>query len=175
MPLSIFQVKHYFCDSFLYACTKELVNYTISKERIICSYRSNNKFTGFLVGPLLKRYSYRKVAFFGSLLSCSGLIITSQADSMLYIICSYSVLGGIYNLLLQIVHFHCLGNKYTFLINNISMFYKYNLFYDRSRYRPCHGLLLCRIEYVLRQKTWTSSGFLHGGNRAGNDGRAVGK
>ncbi|TGZ52829.1 Monocarboxylate transporter, partial [Temnothorax longispinosus] len=52
-------------------------------------------FSGFLVGPLLKRYSYRQVAFFGSLLSCSGLIITSQADSMLYIICSYSVLGGL--------------------------------------------------------------------------------
>ncbi|XP_071558484.1 uncharacterized protein [Temnothorax nylanderi] len=52
-------------------------------------------FSGFLVGPLLKRYSYRQVAFFGSLLSCSGLIITSRADSMLYIICSYSVLGGL--------------------------------------------------------------------------------
>ncbi|XP_024893812.1 uncharacterized protein LOC112468729 [Temnothorax curvispinosus] len=52
-------------------------------------------FSGFLVGPLLKRYSYRQIAFFGSLLSCSGLIITSQADSMLYIICSYSVLGGL--------------------------------------------------------------------------------
>ncbi|XP_011862379.1 PREDICTED: uncharacterized protein LOC105559003 [Vollenhovia emeryi] len=51
-------------------------------------------FSGFLVGPLLKRYSYRQVAFFGSLLSCSGLIITSQANSMLYIICSYSILGG---------------------------------------------------------------------------------
>ncbi|KAG5307764.1 MOT1 protein, partial [Pseudoatta argentina] len=35
-------------------------------------------FSGFLIGPLLKKYSYRQVAFFGSLLSCSGLIITSQ-------------------------------------------------------------------------------------------------
>lgn len=52
-------------------------------------------FSGFLVGPLLKRYSYRQVALFGSLLSCTGLIITSQADSMLYIICSYSILGGL--------------------------------------------------------------------------------
>ncbi|KYN43017.1 Monocarboxylate transporter 2 [Trachymyrmex septentrionalis] len=52
-------------------------------------------FSGFLVGPLLKKYSYRQVAFFGSLLSCSGLIITSQANSILYIICSYSVLGGL--------------------------------------------------------------------------------
>ncbi|XP_011639056.1 monocarboxylate transporter 3-like [Pogonomyrmex barbatus] len=52
-------------------------------------------FSGFLVGPLLKKYSYRQVALFGSLLSCTGLIITSQANSMLYIICSYSVLGGL--------------------------------------------------------------------------------
>lgn len=52
-------------------------------------------FSGFLVGPLLKRYSYRQVAFFGSLLSCCGLIITSQANSMMYIICTYSVLGGL--------------------------------------------------------------------------------
>ncbi|XP_011156579.1 monocarboxylate transporter 1 [Solenopsis invicta] len=52
-------------------------------------------FSGFLIGPLLKRFSYRQIALFGSLLSCSGLIITSQANSMLYIICSYSVLGGI--------------------------------------------------------------------------------
>ncbi|KAG5315825.1 MOT1 protein, partial [Acromyrmex insinuator] len=52
-------------------------------------------FSGFLIGPLLKKYSYRQVAFFGSLLSCSGLIITSQANSIPYIICSYSVLGGL--------------------------------------------------------------------------------
>ncbi|KAL6440489.1 hypothetical protein ACFW04_003188 [Cataglyphis niger] len=52
-------------------------------------------FTGFLVGPLLKKFSYRQVAFFGSLLSCSGLILTSRANSMLYIICTYSILGGL--------------------------------------------------------------------------------
>ncbi|KYQ56363.1 Monocarboxylate transporter 1 [Trachymyrmex zeteki] len=52
-------------------------------------------FSGFLIGPLLKKYSYRQVAFFGSLLSCCGLIITSQANSIPYIICSYSVLGGL--------------------------------------------------------------------------------
>lgn len=52
-------------------------------------------FSGFLVGPLLKKYSYRQVALFGSLLSCSGLILTSRANSMLYIICTYSILGGL--------------------------------------------------------------------------------
>ncbi|XP_070514174.1 monocarboxylate transporter 2-like isoform X2 [Cardiocondyla obscurior] len=52
-------------------------------------------FSGFLIGPLLKKYSFRQIAFFGSLLSCSGLIITSRANSMLHIICSYSILGGL--------------------------------------------------------------------------------
>lgn len=52
-------------------------------------------FSGFLVGPLLKKFSYRQVAFLGSLLSCSGLILASRANSMLYIICTYSILGGL--------------------------------------------------------------------------------
>ncbi|RLU17560.1 hypothetical protein DMN91_009796 [Ooceraea biroi] len=51
-------------------------------------------FSGFLVGPLLKKYSYRQVAFFGSFISCIGLILTSRANSMLYIICTYSILGA---------------------------------------------------------------------------------
>lgn len=74
------------------SCDYVIILYYLKK--IIYSYRSNHKFTGFLVGPLLKRYSYRQVAFYGSLLSCSGLI-TSQANSMMYIICTYSILGGI--------------------------------------------------------------------------------
>ncbi|XP_029173669.1 uncharacterized protein LOC114942459 [Nylanderia fulva] len=52
-------------------------------------------FSGFLIGPLLKKYSYRQIAFFGSLLSCSGLILTSRSNSMLYIICTYSIVGGL--------------------------------------------------------------------------------
>ncbi|XP_053975310.1 monocarboxylate transporter 2 isoform X1 [Hylaeus volcanicus] len=52
-------------------------------------------FSGLLIGPLLKKYSYRQVAFFGSLLSCTGLILTSRANSMFHIICTYSILGGL--------------------------------------------------------------------------------
>lgn len=51
-------------------------------------------FSGLFVGPLLKKFSYRKVAFFGSLLSCIGLMLTSRANSMFYLICTYSILGG---------------------------------------------------------------------------------
>ncbi|XP_076163506.1 monocarboxylate transporter 12 isoform X2 [Ptiloglossa arizonensis] len=52
-------------------------------------------FSGLFIGPLLKRYSYRQVAFFGSVLSCSGLILTSRANSMFHIILTYSILGGL--------------------------------------------------------------------------------
>ncbi|XP_076291674.1 monocarboxylate transporter 12-B-like [Lasioglossum baleicum] len=52
-------------------------------------------FSGLFVGPLLKNFSYRKVAFFGSVLSCVGLILTSCANSMIHIICTYSILGGL--------------------------------------------------------------------------------
>ncbi|XP_024940750.1 uncharacterized protein LOC107267613 [Cephus cinctus] len=55
---------------------------------------SNLNFSGLFVAPLIKRYTYRKVAIFGALLSCTGLILTSQANSMFYIICTYSILGG---------------------------------------------------------------------------------
>lgn len=62
-----------------------------------------NIFTGFTIGPLSKKYSYRQVALYGSLLSCSGLILTSRANSMLYIICFYSVLGGAYKFVKNII------------------------------------------------------------------------
>lgn len=52
-------------------------------------------FSGLLIGPLLKKYSYRQVAFFGSVLSCTGLILTSRANSMIHIVCTYSILGGL--------------------------------------------------------------------------------
>ncbi|XP_014487676.1 PREDICTED: monocarboxylate transporter 3-like isoform X2 [Dinoponera quadriceps] len=52
-------------------------------------------FSGFIIGPLLKKYSYRQVALLGSFLSCSGLILTSRANSMLHIICTYSILVGL--------------------------------------------------------------------------------
>ncbi|XP_033324546.2 monocarboxylate transporter 2 [Megalopta genalis] len=52
-------------------------------------------FSGLFIGPLLKTFSYRKVAFFGSVLSCIGLILTSCANSMIHIICTYSIISGL--------------------------------------------------------------------------------
>lgn len=51
-------------------------------------------FSGLFVGPLLKEFSYRKVAIAGSLLCAIGLAFTSTAKSMPHILATYSVING---------------------------------------------------------------------------------
>ncbi|XP_033229554.1 monocarboxylate transporter 12-like [Belonocnema kinseyi] len=62
---------------------------------IISVLDANINFSGLFVGYLLKKYSYRKVAFFGSLLNSIGLILTSRASSLSHIIITYSIIGGL--------------------------------------------------------------------------------
>lgn len=50
--------------------------------------------SGLFVGPLLKEFSYRKVAIVGSLLCSLGLALTSSASSMTHILLTYSVVNG---------------------------------------------------------------------------------
>lgn len=50
--------------------------------------------SGLFVGPLLKEFSYRKVAIVGSLLCALGLALTSTAESMTHILMTYSVVNG---------------------------------------------------------------------------------
>uniref|UniRef100_A0A7G3ARK7 Putative monocarboxylate transporter n=1 Tax=Lutzomyia longipalpis TaxID=7200 RepID=A0A7G3ARK7_LUTLO len=52
-------------------------------------------FSGLFVGPLLKEFSYRKVAIAGSFLCTLGLALTSFASSMPHILATYSVINGI--------------------------------------------------------------------------------
>ncbi|XP_053678278.1 uncharacterized protein LOC128728669 [Anopheles nili] len=52
-------------------------------------------FSGLFVGPLLKEFSYRKVAIAGSLLCWIGLALTSPATSMPHILATYSVINGV--------------------------------------------------------------------------------
>ncbi|XP_058814199.1 uncharacterized protein LOC131678155 [Topomyia yanbarensis] len=52
-------------------------------------------FSGLFVGPLLKEFSYRKVAIAGALLCWLGLALTSPATSMAHILATYSVINGI--------------------------------------------------------------------------------
>lgn len=52
-------------------------------------------FSGLFVGPLLKEFSYRKVAIAGALLCGLGLALTSPATSMAHILATYSVINGV--------------------------------------------------------------------------------
>ncbi|XP_055370798.1 uncharacterized protein LOC129605210 [Condylostylus longicornis] len=52
-------------------------------------------FSGLLVGPLLKEFSYRKVAVAGSLFCWIGLACTTPANSMAHILATFSVINGI--------------------------------------------------------------------------------
>ncbi|KAH8398035.1 hypothetical protein KR222_010872 [Zaprionus bogoriensis] len=52
-------------------------------------------FSGLFVGPLLKEFSYRKVAIAGSLLCGLGLALTSPASTMAHILSTYGVINGI--------------------------------------------------------------------------------
>jgi Na+/melibiose symporter-like transporter len=61
-----------------------------------CSVYFNSVLLGLFVGPLIRKYSYRKVAVVGSALSALGLIMTYPAESMAQILCTYSVMGGRY-------------------------------------------------------------------------------
>jgi len=51
-------------------------------------------FSGLFVGPLLKRFSYRKVAIAGSILCAVGLAATSSAVNMAHILTTYSFING---------------------------------------------------------------------------------
>jgi MFS transporter, MCT family, solute carrier family 16 (monocarboxylic acid transporters), member 14 len=63
--------------------------------------------SGLFVGPLLKEFSYRKVAIVGSLLCALGLALTSNAESMAHILITYSVVNGELSLkLLNLEIFH---------------------------------------------------------------------
>ena len=51
-------------------------------------------FSGLFVGPLLREFSYRKVAIAGAVLCALGLALTSPAKSMAHILATYSVING---------------------------------------------------------------------------------
>ncbi|KAL1122715.1 hypothetical protein AAG570_003042 [Ranatra chinensis] len=52
-------------------------------------------FSGLFVGPLIKAWSFRRVAILGGLLSSAALVATSRATTMLHIITTYGIIGGL--------------------------------------------------------------------------------
>lgn len=73
---------------------KELHVETLGASIIMSAYDVMMNFSGLFVGPLLKEFSYRKVAIAGSLLCSLGLALTSPASSMAHILATYSVING---------------------------------------------------------------------------------
>lgn len=73
---------------------KELHVETLGASIIMSLYDVMMNFSGLFVGPLLKEFSYRKVAIAGSLLCSLGLALTSPASSMAHILATYSVING---------------------------------------------------------------------------------
>ncbi|XP_068159109.1 monocarboxylate transporter 9 [Drosophila tropicalis] len=74
---------------------KELNVGTTGAAIIISALDVCMNFSGLFVGPLLKEFSYRKVAIAGSMLCGLGLALTSPATSMAHILSTYSVINGI--------------------------------------------------------------------------------
>ncbi|XP_045478952.1 uncharacterized protein LOC123683965 [Harmonia axyridis] len=52
-------------------------------------------FSGLLVGPLIRAFSFRKVSLAGALLCSIGLSATSPANNMGHILLSYSIINGL--------------------------------------------------------------------------------
>lgn len=69
---------------------------TFGAAVIMSTYDVMMNFSGLFVGPLLKEFSYRKVAIAGSLLCSLGLALTSSAKSMPHILATFSVINGEY-------------------------------------------------------------------------------
>ncbi|XP_054266562.1 monocarboxylate transporter 12-B-like [Macrosteles quadrilineatus] len=74
---------------------KELGVATTGAAFIMSARDATNNFSGFLMGPLLKNYSYRKVGILGAILSSLGLITAASATSMTHILLTYSLVGGV--------------------------------------------------------------------------------
>jgi hypothetical protein len=72
--------------------------------------------SGLFVGPLLKEFSYRKVAIVGSLLCSLGLALTAGAESMAHILTTYSIINGkLPRLFLSIKHCEFFRNTVEFI------------------------------------------------------------
>lgn len=50
--------------------------------------------SGLIAGPLIKRFSYRKVALAGAVLVVTGLLLTTLASSLLGFVFTYSIFTG---------------------------------------------------------------------------------
>lgn len=77
--------------------------------------------SGLFVGPLIRKYSYRKVALVGSALSAIGLIATFPAENVAHIIAAYSIVGG------KCLDTSCVNPDLYYICSTVRIFCKYPL------------------------------------------------
>lgn len=74
---------------------KELGVGTTGAALIMSTLDALINFSGLLVGPLIRAFSYRKVSLVGACLCGLGLILTFPARSMAHILVTYSIINGL--------------------------------------------------------------------------------
>ncbi|KAF5270117.1 hypothetical protein FQA39_LY08529 [Lamprigera yunnana] len=74
---------------------KELNVETTGAALIMSTLDALINFSGLLVGPLIRAFSYRKVSLVGACLCSLGLILTFPARSMAHILVTYSIINGL--------------------------------------------------------------------------------
>lgn len=74
---------------------KQLGVETTGASLVISTLGGIVNFSGLVVGPLIKKYTYRKVAILGAVISTAAILLTAPANSMIHILITFGVLGGI--------------------------------------------------------------------------------
>ncbi|KAF5303575.1 hypothetical protein FQR65_LT08176 [Abscondita terminalis] len=74
---------------------KELEVETTGAALIMSTLDALVNFSGLLVGPLIRAFSYRKVSLVGACLCGLGLVLTFPAHSMAHILVTYSIINGL--------------------------------------------------------------------------------
>ncbi|CAH1399987.1 unnamed protein product [Nezara viridula] len=74
---------------------KQLGVETTGASLVVSTMDGITNFSGLIVGPLAKKYSYRKVAILGAALCTTAFLSTAPANSMLHIMITYALIGGI--------------------------------------------------------------------------------
>nr|CAD7196292.1 unnamed protein product [Timema douglasi] len=80
----------------LFGDTLEHMGYGTTGAAVITTVMTAvTNFSGLVTGPIIRRYSYRKAAVVGGLLTASGMILTCEVTSIWHMIFSYGVLAGL--------------------------------------------------------------------------------
>ncbi|XP_028133286.1 uncharacterized protein LOC114328597 isoform X2 [Diabrotica virgifera virgifera] len=74
---------------------RELNIETTGAAVIMSSLDALVNFSGLLVGPLIRAFSYRKISLLGTALCSLGLVLTFPARSMAHILITYSIVNGL--------------------------------------------------------------------------------